>query len=106
MQALGRHADVVHRNDVRMRECREHARFLQEALGIDRVLRQLRIEHLERYFAVQQHLGAAQHCSHAATTDLTADAVPRNRDHAPLAVACGILSKPIGALRRFHLIPT
>ena len=54
MQLRRRDADVVHRDDVRMRERGEHARFLQEALGELRIGGERRRHHLDRDFALKR----------------------------------------------------
>ena len=73
MQLRRRDADVVDRDDVRMRERRQHARFLQEAFGERGVGGQRRRHHLERDFAIERGLHRQMHAGHAAAADLTLD---------------------------------
>ncbi len=77
MRPVRGHADVVNRHHMRVFKRGQHARFLQEALGIDRFGSQGRAEHLERNFTVQHHLASAVNRRHAATTDLADDVVAR-----------------------------
>ena len=76
------HADVVDRDDVRVRKRRERARLLHEAAREVRVVRERRLHDLQRDLAVERRLQGKVDGRHAALADLALDEVARNLDHA------------------------
>ena len=62
-------AAVDHRDDVRMAQLRDRARFTTEALDVLLVLRELLVEHLDRDGAVEQPVVRLPDARHAAPSD-------------------------------------
>ena len=71
-------ADVVHRDQVRMRQLRGDAAFLEEALGELVVGRQRRRHDLERHLAVERLLQREVDRGHAADAERPDDAIARD----------------------------
>ena len=66
-------ADVVHREDVRVIQCRGCARFLLESREAIRVGDERGWQHLDRDVPLQPGVSAAIHLTHAARADLGSD---------------------------------
>ncbi len=95
-------AGVVDPHDCRVRHARGSLRFMAEPRAEDRVVREARLEQLDRDATTELGIGGHVHVRHAAAPDEGTDLVAPG-DHA--CALCDLVHRPLGSHRHAVVLP-